>query len=54
MLHVEHHRDGDLDSVFSGSTSGDIPVDISSVIARYNFPENPDLVSTAIQVGRDS
>lgn len=53
-LHIEHHQDADLDAGFSDSDSDGVPVDVSSIIARYNLPENIDLVSTAIQVGRNS
>ncbi len=54
-LHIEYqYSDGDT---LEESTSGDVDtggIDVRRVIDRYNLPENPDLVETAIQIGRDS
>ena len=55
-LHVEHHIDDvgadaipNLDDEGAAASGVNIP----SIIDRYNMPENPDLVATAIRVERE-
>ena len=50
-LHAEHHGD---DAVPLEETTGTESLDIHRVIDRYNLPDNPDLIETAVQIGRDS
>lgn len=50
-LHIEHHY-SDAESLEGSTITGDI--DVLRVIDRYNLPENPNLVETAIQVSSDS